>query len=140
MKKYINLFLRYFCYITTGSLIAVIFGFSISHSCPTLKTLWEILLCSLPATIATIITYNVKTDNFNLPIRMLIHYICLCLIMGTLGCLFGWISPNIMGMIFMCLCVAGVYAFTYLASYLSDRENAKNINKALEEKYKNPEG
>ena len=136
MKKYINLFLRYFCYITTGSLFAVIVGFTLGGANPTLKTLWEIPACSLPATLATILTYNEKAENYSLLLRIALHYVSLCIIMGVMGCWFGWITPSVIGIVFMCICVAGVYAFTYVVSYLSDKENARNINKALEEKYK----
>lgn len=136
MRKYINLFLRYFCYITTGTIIAVLIALSIYQESPTLDTLWEILVCSVPTSIATIVAYNVKTQNYNLPLRMIIHYVFLCVIMGVLGRLFGWIAPGGKGLVYMCLSVAGVYVFTYIVSYLSDIENAKNINKALEEKYR----
>ena len=136
MRKYISLFLRYFCFITTGTLIVTFIGFAITNSDPSLNTMWEILVSAIPATIATLVTYNVKTENFNLPVRMLIHYIFICVIMIGLGYLFGWIPLSPMGILFMCLCVAGVYLFTYIGSYITDKENAKSINKALEEKYK----
>ena len=135
MRKLFNTFLRYFCYITTGTLLAVLVGFSIYGADPSIVTLWEILICSIPTTIVTIVVYSVRMDKFNLPLRILIHYISLCIIVGSLGYLFGWLSHDLNGIVFLCLCVAGVYVFTYFGSYLADMENAKNINKALEEKY-----
>lgn len=136
MSKLITLFFKYYCYITTGTLIIVALGFTGYDTTISYNTLWEVLISAFPTTIATILAYNVKADNPNLILRMGIHYVCLCIIMGFLGWKFGWISLSLPDIGLMCISVALVYAFTYLLSWLSDRENAKNINKALEEKYK----
>lgn len=137
MKKYISLFLKYYCFITTATLLVVACAVGLIYNAQAdTSTLWQILVTSIPAALYTVIVFNVNAENMNYLFRMLIHYICLCVTMGFFGYKFHWIDFSLFGIVFMCICVAVVYAFTFLISWLSDRENAKNINKALEEKYK----
>lgn len=135
MKKLILFFLKVFCYITTAVFIIVSLGFSFYGADPTVQTLRGILLCSFLSALSTVITYGIKPEDMNILLSTVIHYIFLCVIMGVIGYLYHWIAPNFAGIGSMCLYVAAVYAFTFTMSWLSDRENAKNINRALEEKY-----
>lgn len=138
MKNLFSQFIRYFCNITTGTLIVVALAYNLVYKTETSSiVLLQILISAIPTSLITVIIFNVKTENMNLFVRMIIHYLCICATMIVLGSLFNWIDLSTFGVLFMCLCVAFVYAFTYCIVWISNRENAKSINKALEERYKN---
>lgn len=138
MKNLFSQFIRYFCNITTGTLIVVALAYNLVYKTETSSiVLLQILISAIPTSLITVVIFNVKTENMNLFVRMIIHYLCICATMIVLGSLFNWIDLSTFGVLFMCLCVAFVYAFTYCIVWISNKENAKSINKALEERYKN---
>ena len=139
--KFFTEFLKYFVIITTGVLLMCAVNVSLSETggagLSLSVTLWQILGAGAVTAFVTAWVYKRECNTKKQFIAMgMIHYILICVIMVTLGVLFGWMDLNIGGIIMMTVSVALVYLFTYAVSYISAKHQADEFNKALNEKYK----
>ncbi|MDE5946568.1 MAG: DUF3021 domain-containing protein, partial [Oscillospiraceae bacterium] len=124
----------YFTYITTGTLIIFILlviiqnGDSIS-----ITNLIQLLCASL---VTAFITSFIISDKIEGPskIKIVVHYIIICIVMTFLGISFEWVNFNLAGIILMVLSTAFVYVFTYAITYISSKCEADKINSALKNK------
>lgn len=131
MKK-LGEFVKYFTFISTAELIVCGLGFmSYGRTDMPVATAWRILVSSALTAFVTILFLN---DNSVTIKNIIPHYLSLCVIMSVMGSQFGWMALTVQGIAFMCVAVAAVYAFTYLAAYLTGRKDAAEINKALRER------
>lgn len=139
--KFFTEFLKYFVIITTGVLLMCAVNVSMSEnhgeSLALDVTLWQILGAGAVTAFVTALVYKRECNTKKQFIAMgMIHYILICVIMVTLGVLFGWMDLNIGGIIMMTVSAALVYLFTYAVRYFSDMRQADEFNRALKEKYK----
>ena len=67
-------------------------------------------------------------------VRTVIHFVLLLGTMVMLGMWFGWIDLSIIGIGYMSLSVAGVYACVFAVSYFLDKSSADELNRKLAEK------
>lgn len=127
-------FISWFTKITTGTLLiccAAIKASGVSEW--TTDILWHIPLLGFVATIITIIIIGNKDYSRREGIiRYAIHFVFLTTAVLILGALFQWYKPSFFGCSIMTLYVAIVYAFTYLANYISSKKSADELNAALE--------
>ena len=72
-------------------------------------------------------------------LKMLLHYVCLCIIMVVCGKWFGWIGGSSFGALGMILSVAVVYALTAGIYILIDLRQADSINQKLKERFEEDE-
>lgn len=130
-------FIKWFLYIIPG-IIAVC---GISYTLYGVKTisvnvLWEILFSAFATALVTVFAMPTEEDDkIKSYVRLIIHYILLCIIMSFLGAKFGWINFNLYGVLMMALYVGAVYISTCAAYYIIDIKQADKINKKLREKY-----
>lgn len=137
MKK-LNLFVKYFFYITAGVVLITAASFSMSDAQALPKnTLWQIL-CSaaLTAGVTALLTPQNCRTACEFVLRGTLHYAALSAVMIVCGHSFGWIEYTFRGIAGMLLSVALVYVFTVFAYYIVDRRDADEINRRLREKYK----
>lgn len=128
---------KWFIYISAGILVVSAVSFE-AYGLEALPkdTLWQILISGAVTALATWILCPEDEDRGRVTaIRMVLHYLALCVIMTILGKRFGWAPPGIAGVIIMAIDVALVYAICFGTYYLFDRKQAEDINKKLKEKY-----
>lgn len=129
--------LKWFLYITTGILFVVALSYSLAgeENVPTIG-LWYILLAGLLTTIVTMILAPTEEEKQAvIGVKMILHYVVLCVVMTILGIVFGWMTFSLEGVIMMCIDVAIVYVISFFAYCIVDRKQADAINKRLKEKY-----
>lgn len=129
--------IKWFLYITTGILIVVSLSYTLAgeESVPTIA-LWYILLAGFLTTIVTVILVPGDDEKPLVGgLKMLLHYIALCVVMVICGTMFGWMTFCLEGVIMMCVDVALVYGICLFAYCIVDRKQADAINKKLKEKY-----
>lgn len=139
--KFFTEFLKYFVIITTGVLLVCAINISLSEtgreSLSLAVTLWQILGAGAVTAFVTALVYRREcTTTKQFIVTMTIHYLMICVIMIALGVSFDWMTLNIGGIIMMAVSVALVYLFTYTVRYISDKHQADEFNRALNEKYK----
>ena len=137
--KFITELLKYFVYITTGILLVFIVIMLLGgYESIRTQTLMQIPLAAFVTALVTVIIYSKETmmkKEFN--IRMAVHYLLLCVIMVIFGTAFGWVNLDIAGVITIVISTAAIYAFTFAGAYLSSKNEAEKLNKALKSKREN---
>lgn len=136
MEK-IRMFFKCYIYITVGILIIVTVNCVLSgEEVVSVDTLWQILLSGFLTTLVSVIFFpHDERTKIRVVIKLILHYVSLCLVMFFCGIRFGWMTPNPAGAAVMMLDVGAVYLFTVAAMYLIDVSQAREINKRLQEKY-----
>ncbi len=135
--RYIKDIIKYFTFITTGIIILFIVLMLIQGDkelC--LSTLIEIPCAGLATSVVTVFLYPFEEQKVFF-LRILLHYLALCIIMITMGKLFGWIRLNIGGILLMMLSVAVIYIFTFGVTYITSKNEAYEMNQALKSKNRN---
>lgn len=133
--------IKWFLYITTGILFVCAINFAIEDGVAIPKnTLWQILLSGFLTSVVTVIFQPEETDGGKVAcIKLLLHYVSLCLVMISCGIWFGWMKFNLPGILMMVISVAVVYLFASLFYYIIDIRQADAINKMLKDKYSEEE-
>ena len=134
-------FVKWFFYITTCVVFVCAANMEISGTeTINVNVLWQILLSGFITALLTVILrpfeYGIERAYI---IRIIIHYIVLCVVMIILGCEFEWMSLNLAGIIMMVVSVAVVYLLVYCAGYWIDKKQADAINQKLKNKYADEE-
>ena len=134
--KYITEIIRYFTFITTGIVILFIVLMLIKgNDCILLSTLIKIPCAALATSIVTVILYPTETQSKKEYIlKVLLHYLVLCIVMTIFGVLAEWISFNFIGIMIMVISTAAVYIFTYTITFLCSKNDADELNMALKNK------
>lgn len=134
--KYITEIIRYFTFITTGIVILFIVLMLIKgNDCILLSTLIKIPCAALATSIVTVIFYPTETKTKKEYIlKVLLHYLVLCIVMTIFGVLAEWISFNFIGIMIMVISTAAVYIFTYTIAFLCSKNDADELNMALKNK------
>ena len=130
-------FVKWFLYITIGIMIVAGILFSASGEGVLPKnTIWYILLSGLLTAMVTVLFHleNINTWR-QFVIRAIFHYLSLSAVMIVLGNLFGWMEPDLSGIIMMLGSVGAVYLITFTVHYIMDLKQAEKINEKLKEKY-----
>ena len=138
MKRFLE-FVKWFLYITTSVLFVCAANMEISGT-ETINSnvLWQILLSGFITALITVFLRPLEYGNgIGSIIRIIIHYIILCVVMIIFGCQVGWMSFNIAGIVMMTVSVAVVYLLVYCAGYWIDKKNADEINRKLKSRYIN---
>ena len=137
--KIISEIIKYFAYITTGTAL-ICFAVVLIHQSDTISV-W--MLGEIPAVglITALISVPVlhrecKTKK-GLYLWLLGHFLLLSAVMSALGVAFDWIGFSVKNILFMTLCTALVYAFTYGGIYLSTKKDADELNAAIQDKTEN---
>ena len=140
MRKFFE-FIKWFFYITTCIVIVCAANMEISGTeTINVNVLWQILLSGFITALITVLLHPLEYGNgFDSIIRIIAHYVALCVVMIILGCQFGWMDFNITGIIMMVISVAFVYMFVYCAGYWIDKKQADEINQKLKTKYTDKE-
>lgn len=135
--KFIKSFLGFFTNITTVVLALVAVISINNYETVTAYLPMQVLGAAAATALPTALIYNTEFKTLKkFIIYALIHYSILCVIMITLGSAFGWINPSPIGIFFMCLYVAIVYAAVFAISYIREKKDADKLNKALMERRK----
>lgn len=134
-------FMKWFFYITTCVLIVVAVNIEIAgDEFIRPAVLWQILLSGFLTSFVTILLRPNEDDGGGLGfIKILIHYLVLCVVMIVCGYWFGWLKLNFRGILMMVVSTAVVYLLVYLAAYRLDKRQADEINRELQGKYKDME-
>ncbi len=134
--KYITEIIKYFTFITTGIVILFIAIMLIQgNDGITLRTLIGIACLGLVTAVVTVFLYPAEAKNKReFWLKLLLHYVVLCIVISAFGILFGWIGLNFKGILLMMVCTAAVYAFTYAVAYLSSKNDADALNQALKQR------
>ena len=135
--KSIGEYIKWFVYITVGIFLVCAISFTLEgeETIP-VNTIWKVMLEGLVATLVTVQLQPQENDGKGKAwIKFALHYISLCIIMCGFGIWFGWTRFSIKGIIVMSVDVAIVYALSTVIYYLVDVQQAKGINKVLQEKY-----
>lgn len=135
--KFLKSFLGFFSVITTAVLIVVTVTVISGYESLSPYITLQVLISGAVTAIVTAAVYSVDfKSRKHFIIMTLIHYILLCIVMGTLGVLFGWIDKNPAGIIMMCIYVAVVYAIVFGMTYILAKREADELNRALDERNK----
>lgn len=134
-------FMKWFFYITTCVLIVVAVNIEIAgDEFIRPAVLWQILLSGFLTSFVTILLRPNEDDGGRLGfLKILIHYLVLCVVMIVCGYWFGWLKLNFRGILMMVVSTAVVYLLVYLAAYRLDKKQADEINRKLQGKYKDME-
>lgn len=136
--KYITEIIKYFTFITTGIVILFIVLMLIDgDDIITLSTLIKIPCAALVTSVVTVI-FDPSETKRNFMLSMLLHYLVLCIVMIGIGKLFGWISLDIHGILLMVISVAVIYAFTFAVTYITSKNDAEELNRALKNRKPRP--
>ncbi len=136
--KYITEIIKYFTFITTGIVILFIVLMLIDgDDIITLSTLIKIPCAALATSVVTVI-FDPSETKRNFILSMLLHYLVLCIVMIGIGKLFGWISLDIHGILLMVISVAVIYAFTFAVTYITSKNDAEELNRALKNRKPRP--
>ena len=136
MKTFITDFIKWFLIINTGIMVVVwvnIFKYD---------TIWTEIIPQIFA--ASFLTSLVTTAYFSynprkpisVPVRILLtaaHYLILCVIIMTLGTLFGWFDLTPSGAAIVALSVAGVYFISFVISFALSKGEANEMTMALKQ-------
>lgn len=134
-------FVKWFIYITTCILIVFAANVSIAgdETIPA-GTLWQILMSGfVTAGVTVFLRPSGRGNVWGDVIRIIVHYIILCVIMIGYGCFFGWMHFRVRSIIMMMISVAAVYFLVCLSGYWIDRKQADEINRKLRGKYSEKE-
>lgn len=140
MKKILE-FIKWFFYITTSVLFIcaanqALFGEDTVFT----QTLWNILLSGFITALVTTLLRPDKKDGGKIMImKIIIHYIILCVVMIICGHWFGWMDFSLRDIIMMLVSVAIVYLIVFFAGFWIDLKRADEINQKLKEKYSDKE-
>lgn len=140
MKRFSE-FIKWFLYITTCVLFICATNIQISgdDTIPAI-TLWEILLSGFITAVVTIFMRPNERDSARISIiKIIVHYLALCVVMFICGSLFGWMELTPAGIIMMLVSVAVVYLLVYISGYCLDKKRADEINRGLKGRYSDKE-
>ena len=139
--KRLSEFVRWFFYITTCVLFLFAANMQLSGGdVISASTLWQIMLSGFVTSLVTVIFRPAEQDSGRVAIiKIVIHYLVLCVVMILLGYWFGWMNLNIQGIIMMTLSVAVVYFLVYFATYWLNKKQTDEINQKLKKKYSEDE-
>lgn len=140
MKKLVEL-AKWFFYITTCVLIVCAVNMQISGCVMiNLNVLWQILGSGFLTSLVTVLLRPGERDSGRqMFIKMILHYIALCIVMMLYGYWFGWMEYTPSGILMMVVSVAAVYVMVYFSSLWIDMKRADEINQKLKEKYSDKE-
>ena len=140
MRKILEFF-KWFFYITTSVLFICAANLALSGvDIISAKMLWNILLSGLiTALVTTLLRPDEKDGGKIMIIKIIIHYIVLCVVMIICGHRFGWMEFSLRDIIMMLVSVAIVYFIVFFASFWIDLKRAEEINQKLKEKYSDKE-
>lgn len=131
-------FIKWFLYITMSIFLVVTLSYK-TYSVDTIPTdtLLYILISGFLTTAVTVLMAlrECKSKWISL-LKYILHYIALCVVMCLCANWFGWYDLNLSGILSMSLSVAIVYGLAFGVYCLTDLKQAKDINKLLQEKYK----
>lgn len=136
MKKFAN-FIKWFLYITIGIFFVCAVAYTLEDvDSISVNIFWKILLSGFVTTLVTIFFRCwEEEENSKLWVRVVFHYVVLCVVMSILGMWFGWIEAAPSGVGKMVIYVGLVYLLAFGAYYIIDIKQADAINKKLREKY-----
>ncbi|MCH5276176.1 MAG: DUF3021 family protein [Lachnospiraceae bacterium] len=140
MRKILEFF-KWFFYITTSVLFICAANLALSGvDIISAKMMWNILLSGLiTALVTTLLRPDEKDGGKIMIIKIIIHYIVLCVVMIICGHRFGWMEFLLRDIIMMLVSVAIVYFIVFFASFWIDLKRAEEINQKLKEKYSDKE-
>lgn len=135
--KFLKELLNYFAYITAGTTIAfVIFTTVTKVDIVPIKMVAEIPLAGFViAFITTVILYKEQKTKKAIIITAVLHFITVSAAMIILGLLFEWIRFQFIQIFIMFICIVFVWGFTFLFQYLTSKKDAKDLSRAISEKY-----
>ena len=140
MKKILE-FIKWFFYITTSVVFICAANLTISGGNTIfVNTLWQILLCGFLTALVTVLLRPDPKDGGKIMIlKIIIHYIILCVVMIICGHWFGWMVFSFADIVMMLVSVAVVYLIVFTAGFWLDLKGAEEINRRLKEKYNDKE-
>ncbi|MCH5271674.1 MAG: DUF3021 family protein [Lachnospiraceae bacterium] len=140
MKKILE-FIKWFFYITTSVVFICAANLTISGGNTIfVNTLWQILLCGfLTALVTVLLRPGAKDGGKIMMLKIIIHYIILCVVMIICGHWFGWMVFSFADIVMMLVSVAVVYLIVFTAGFWLDLKGAEEINRRLKEKYNDKE-
>lgn len=126
---------KYFVTITTGILlIFIIVMLTNEMDSLSFRFIAEIPLMGLITAIITALIQRGEVPLKQFIIRVIVHYLLICLTMSVAAVLFKWVTFTFGGIMSIVLSTAGVYVFTYLATYIMSKKEADELNSALRRK------
>ena len=134
--KLLNEIFKYFAYITAGTALICFIAVLLHHG----DTVSVWMLGEIPAVglitaqITVPILHKECKTKKGLYLLLFLHFILLSAVMSALGVSFDWIGLSAKNILFMTLCTALVYAFTYSGIYLSSKKDADELNEVIKEK------
>ena len=137
--RYITDIIKYFTFITTGIVILfIVIMLKNGNDGLYLSTLIKMPCAGLVTSVVTVFLYPSEVHSKKgYLLRVLLHYVTLCIVMITMGLLFDWISFNISEILGMTVSVALIYAFTFTVSYITSKNDADEMNRILKNKNNN---
>lgn len=134
--KFISEFLKMFTYITTGTAVAfAVYTLIVGYDMIYAYTVAEIPLVGLIMSFVTTATIQHEySTNKGMILAFVCHYIFVSISMVGLAILFEWVRPVPKEIVLMLICVAFVYAFSFVMFYISLKREATQINAALKER------
>lgn len=133
--KYIKGFFSFFTTISTAILALVaLLSSNYPDGFPS-ELPFQVLGAAAATAIVTTFVYCTEYKSKTKFILLsLLHYAVLCVIMVILGSMFGWTNTTPKGIIYMCVCVAVVYAVVFAITSIVHKNEADKLNRALRER------
>ena len=142
--KYIKEFIKWFIIINTGVLLIFIIN---TMQYDYIRTIYlrEIFAVSGVTSLITTVFFAIDPrkilTKFVQIVIVFLHYVSLFITMLLFGNSFGWISFNLSGVLTMALSVAGVYICTAVLSVVTEMQDARRMNEALDKfRHNEPQG
>lgn len=136
MLRYIKGFISFFTTITTailmiGGINFLIFGGETLAVTTPIQILIAGAATALPTTLAFCTDFKRRRSFV---IASILHFLSLCVIMNLIGVWFGWMSLSVGNLVMMIVDVAIVYAIVFALTYLLEKKEADELNRALRER------
>lgn len=135
--KTLGNFVKWFLYITVGILIVCGISYVLAGVEMVMVDVFGMILLSAFVTALATVLITPKDEDGKVKscVKIVLHYIILCVIMCFLGVWFGWMHFDLAGIAMMVVDVGLVYLLAFVAHYIVDVKQAGEINKMLQEKY-----
>lgn len=133
--RFVKSFIEWFTTITTAILMVCALTIGLNGSGIPSTFLRDILIAGVSTSLVTTIIFLHEYKEWKtFLVASLIHFVLLCAIMIFLGGQFGWMNPNVEGVVMMSVDVAVVYGIVLLFTYVLCKKEADELNQALRER------
>ncbi len=93
--------------------------------------LWQFILSGILGAACYALAFIWCVEHWSILKRTLLHFVGMCFVFFPISFVSGWMSPNILGILFYAGFFLVLYVFLWLGQYLYWRQNIKQLRTGL---------